>query len=207
MPYIYFIGEEALFLGISDQISNISFASPMYFDLIDADNNTYATTEVVECSGHIFGSITIPSSNMSYRYGLRGTNTLGESFSLTLPNAPVTFEDPNFEVTILTTSVYTAKEAYSTVKFSFANAKKGPSPLTIDFHCKISYPIADVQYPDGQSVSLGPLETKEISISVRLDSSAIDDVAFNMTLIATESCMNKTKTIHALVEIEKGKSF
>ena len=193
-------------MGISDQISNISFASPVYLDLIDADNDTYASTEVVECYGHIFGSITIPSSNVSYRYGLRGTDTLGESFSLILPNAPVTFEDPSFEVTILTTSVYTA---YSTVKISFANTKKGPSPLTIDFHCTISYPIANVQYPDGQSVSLGPLETKEISITVRLDSSVVDDVAFNMTLIATESCANKTKTIRVLVEIEKfkGKSF
>ena len=191
------VGEETLFLGTSDQISLISFASPVYFDLIDADDNMVASTQVIECSGHIFGSITIPSSNvaMGYRYQLRGTDTAGKSFSLILPHAPVTFEEPDFEVSVVTASpVPVTKGAHSTVKYSFKNTKKGPDPLIINFEGTVAHPVTDIQYPDGQSVSLGPMETKEVSISVQADSGVADDTTFNMALSATESCTNQTKT-------------
>ena len=192
------VGEEALFLGTSDETSLISFASPIYFDLIDADNNMVASTQVIECSGHIFGSITIPSSNvtMGYRYRLRGTDIAGKSFSLILPmHAPVTIEEPDFEVSVVTASpVPVTKGAYSTVKYSFKNTKKGPDPLIINFEGTVAHPVTDIQYPDGQSVSLGPMETKEVSVSVQADSGVADDTTFNMALSATESCTNQTKT-------------
>ena len=180
-------------------ISHISFASPVYFDLVDADDTMLASTQVIECSRskHIFGSITIPSSNvaMGYRYRLRGTDTARQSFSIVLLHAPVTFEEPDFEVSVVTASpVPVAKRAHSTVNYSFRNTKKNPSLLTIYFQTTVVYPVTDIQYPDGQSVSLGPMEAKEVSISVQADSSVADDTTFNMALSAIESCTNQTKT-------------
>ena len=186
-------------MGTSDQISNISFTSPVYFDLIDTDNNTEVTTEVIECSGHILGTINIPSSNASFSYRLRGNDTSGRSFSLILPMAPVTFKEPSIEVTILTpTPVTIAKGVYSIVRYSFRNTNKGLSPLIVNLWSDIAYPVADIQYPDGQLVSLGPLETKEISITIRPDSSVADNTTFNITLSIKESCMNKTKAVSSL---------